>query len=70
VLTHETLLEEALGLYMAKARAEVAFGVTRSTVMRARGGGNRGSGLWSGGHFGMQSGQMKCQRGVPEGLDD
>jgi hypothetical protein len=52
VLAHETLLEEALGLYMVKARAEVTFGATRSTVMRVRGGGNVGSGLWSGGCFG------------------
>jgi hypothetical protein len=32
VLAHEMLLEEALGLYMAKVRAEVAFGATRRST--------------------------------------
>jgi hypothetical protein len=45
VLTHEALLEEALGLSMAKARAEVAFGATWGTGVRIGSGGSGGIGL-------------------------
>jgi hypothetical protein len=45
VLTHEVLLEEALGLSMAKAGAEVAFGATWGTGVRIGSGGSGWSGL-------------------------
>jgi hypothetical protein len=40
VLMNEALLEEALGLSMAKARAEVAFGATWGTGVRIGNGGS------------------------------
>ena len=56
MLADQALLEEALGFSVAKVRAEVAFGATRTALMRVRGGGSDRSGLGAVGRLGARFG--------------
>ena len=66
-LVHQFLLEEALGLYMTKARAKVAFGAIRAPILRGLGRWGR----WRGcrvcrrilGTFGWSCGRSECGGG-------